>query len=967
MEISIFDKSGNIVASVVVGSNSYTINEIMGDAYLQLEFALGEYVDIRRDSFCVYNGVRYTLIKAVNVEKISTVEYNYSARFEAPQELLENIIMSHMAGENQITTKAYERNFSLAGKAHEHIEMLLRNTAERLHTNFHIGTIDPSLTGVKTVAYNVVSCKSALQLIANAFECEWWVSGNESEGYAVNLGKCSFNESNPTKLAYGHDNGVLGGTKRQLHKDAQRMTHIAVQGGSQNINTLSKLDDNMPAYKFSTLHLPKTLDYDDTTGVGHIFYDVRGNKFEGESGFNMATSVLLTIDRNANTMTSSLFNEAEDVIVERAFDLSEFYPKKSRFVSAFSFQRNNTEFYIEDSSIEDACDYKHYQLGGEKITIVFQTGALAGKTFDVINYDHENRRFECALADYDTISMPSVDEVMWRPVVGEEFIVYGTALPKTYFADMSTDPYSGAEWEMARRTASILCENFNDKYAYSLTIDSNWLSRRTEEQRNALKCGFWVHFVDNQLAGGGVDIRITAVKEYLTRPLQPELTIGDEVKTVSIAQKLQQIQSSVSATYNYVQNVQEQTQRDMEQVDVKVDIEQILTTGVETARINGISLYAPQGGGGGSIADVQVNGQSVVQNNIANIALSTYLNSYATQAWVEGKGYLTSASLNGYATQNWVNQQGFLKSVPSSYATQSWVQSNFAQKTDVPTKLSEIQNDSNLYVSHIYLSDISSQGGWAKYAFTASYVDTGGVPLKAGDYLLNGTQLWRVDAVVNNVGYCINEGVQIMPTIDTSVPETSADDHVPSTKLLADQLKLVAEMFNGLANSKANKSDLNNYYKKTEIDENFYNKAFLNAWIKSVPTKSETQSKSDYVRFEQTGQYASYTFSTTSSRGATLSNRTSSTSGTNNLHICVHITGLTTVSEYNVYLQTHRVSLVFCGKDTSGNVIQMEALRNVSVNQIGEDVFFILQLESDKVFDPSSYPNTFNVVFTPID
>lgn len=840
MEIAIFDKSGNLVASVVVGSNSYTLNEIMGDAYLQLEFALGEYVDIRRDSYCVYNGVRYTLIKAVNVEKISTVEYNYSARFEAPQELLENIIMSHMAGEGQITTKAYERNFSISGKAHEHIEMLLRNTAERLHTNFHIGTIDSSLTGVKTVAYNVVSCKSALQLIANAFECEWWVSGNESEGYAVNLGKCSFNESNPTKLAYGHDNGVLGGTKRQLHKDAQRMTHIAVQGGSQNINTLSQLPD-VPPYKFSTLHLPKTLDYDDTTGIGHIFYDVRGNKFEGETGFNMATSVLLTIDRNANTMTSSLFNEAEDVIVERAFDLSEFYPKKSRFVSAFSFQRNNTEFYIEDSSIEDACDYKHYQLGGEKITIVFQTGALAGKTFDVINYDHENRRFECALADYDTISMPSVDEVMWRPVVGEEFIVYGTALPKSYFADMSTDPFSGAEWEMARRTASILCENFNDKYAYSLTIDSNWLSRRTTEQRNALKCGFWVHFVDNQLAGGGVDIRITAVKEYLTRPLQPELTIGDEVKTVSIAQKLQQIQSSVSATYNYVQNVQEQTQRDMDQVDVKVDIEQILMSGVETARINGISLYAPQGGGGGSIADVQVNGQSVVQNNIANIALSTYLNSYATQSWVEEKGYLTSASLNGYATQNWVNQQGFLKSVPSSYATQSWVQSNFALKTDVPTKLSDIQNDSNLYVSSIYISDISAQGSWVKYAFSANLVDTGGVPLKAGDYLLNGTQLWRVDVIGGNVGYCINAGVQIMPTIDTSAPETPADDHVPSTKLLADQLKIVAEMFNGLANSKADKSMLNNYYNKTEIDENYYNKAYLNVVFSAFASKSDIE------------------------------------------------------------------------------------------------------------------------------
>lgn len=568
MNISIYDKAGAEIASVVVGSNSFVFSQIMGENYLQLEFKHGDYIDIRRDSYCVYGGVKYTLIQAVVVDKTSTVEYNYTARFEAPQELLKNIIMTHMAREGQTLTKAYERNFSLAGTAREHVEMLLRNTG-RLNANFSIGTIDTSLTGVKVVAYNVVDCKSALQLIANAFETEWWVEGNETNGYTVNLGKCSFSENNPTPLAYGYDNGVLGGAKRQLHKDAQRMTHIAVQGGSRNINTLSQLP-NVPAYQFSTLHLPLLENAVD--GVGTIYYDVKNNKFDGETGFVFANSVLLTIDRNANTMTSSLFTEGEDVVVERAYDLSEYYPQKTRKVTAFAFQRNNTEFYIEDSTIESACDYKAYQLGGEKITVVFQTGALAGKTFDVINYNHTNRRFECALADYDTISMPSVDIEMWRPVAdsvfgGDEFIVYGTALPRSYFADTTTDPYSGAEWDMCRRTASILCENFNDKFSYSLPIDANWLSRRTEEERARLKCGFWVHFSDNQLCGGGEDIRITAVKQYLTRPLQPELTVGDEVKRVSIAQKLTQIESHVSATYNYVKTVEERTQQGLQLVE----------------------------------------------------------------------------------------------------------------------------------------------------------------------------------------------------------------------------------------------------------------------------------------------------------------------------------------------------------------------------------------------------------------
>ena len=93
------------------------------------------------------------------------------------------------------------------------------------------------------------------------------------------------------------------------------------------------------------------------------------------------------------------------------------------------------------------------------------------------------------------------------------------------------------------------------------------MSRRTEEERERLRCGFWVHFSDNQLCGGGEDIRITAVKQYLTKPLQPELTVGDEVKRVSVAQKLTQIESHVSATYNYVKTVEERTQQGLQLVE----------------------------------------------------------------------------------------------------------------------------------------------------------------------------------------------------------------------------------------------------------------------------------------------------------------------------------------------------------------------------------------------------------------
>ena len=808
MEIIIYAKDGSQLASVTVASSSMLVTQIMSDNYLQIDFESGDYIDIKRDAYIIYEGVKYTLRRSVSVEKISTCEYKYTARFDAPQELLENIIMSHMAGENQIKTKSYERNFSIAGTAKEHLEMLWRNTS-RLKINFlpvEDGDIDPSLTGVKVVAYNVVSCKSALQLIANAFECEWWVDGNETNGYKIHLGKCSFDEDAPTPIAYGFDKGVLPNAKRDLHKDSQRMTHICVQGGSQNINTLSQIE-GMPKYGFSTLHLPKLSN--ERNGKATIYYDVRSNKFEGETGFSMTTAVMLTIDRDANTMTSSLFNEDEDMVVERAYDMSEFYPQKTRTTTAFGFQNNNTEFYVEDNGIEQACDYKKYQLGGEKITIVFQSGALAGKTFDVINYDHARKRFECAITDYDTISMPSVEEEMWRPNINDTFIVYGTALPLTYFSDMSTDPYSGAEWDMCRRCASILCENFEDKFAYAITLDGKWMSVKTSDERNKLKAGYWMHYTDNQLCGGGIDIRITGMKKYLSRPLELELTIGDEVKTYSVAQKLQQVQSSVSATYNYVTQVQEQTQKEIEQVAKGAD--------GKDAGFGNVTASVDNNTGTPSVI-VTTSGDNTAKN--FNFEFHN-LKGATGQAGKDGAN--GTDGRDGRDGRD--GKDGTSVTILGSY-----------------NSLADLQREhptGSLGDSYIIGTDLYVWYG-------SQWVNVGqikGEDGKDGKDGINGK-----DGVNGKDG---KDGIDGSFYIDTVIGDNPSNERVPSTKLFVDQLRLMATdtvpfIVNGKLWDYYTKSEINtklgDYVTSSDLSADYYNKPYLNVMLKalqdSIPTKT---------------------------------------------------------------------------------------------------------------------------------
>lgn len=63
------------------------------------------------------------------------------------------------------------------------------------------------------------------------------------------------------------------------------------------------------------------------------------------------------------------------------------------------------------------------------------------------------------------------------------------------------------------------------------------------------------------------------------------------------------------------------------------------------------------------------------------------LDGYATEDWVEGKGYLTQhQSLTNYATKSWVEGKGYL--------TQHQDISSKADKSEIPTKVSDLSNDS---------------------------------------------------------------------------------------------------------------------------------------------------------------------------------------------------------------------------------------------------------------------------------
>lgn len=79
-----------------------------------------------------------------------------------------------------------------------------------------------------------------------------------------------------------------------------------------------------------------------------------------------------------------------------------------------------------------------------------------------------------------------------------------------------------------------------------------------------------------------------------------------------------------------------------------------------------------------------------------------------------------------------------------------------------------------------------------------------------------------------------NNGV----TIDTEVPEQPSDTHVPSTKLVVDNFKVVNLWLNSLSDTKVDETELSKYFDKTYILANYYDKSMLDEAFSRVQYKN---------------------------------------------------------------------------------------------------------------------------------
>lgn len=518
--MKIYNPDGSLILELDVDDNSYRNRRIMEIDSVTLRYSLAEHVEIPVGAYIVFENVRYTLMLPENFKKKHSRNYDYTVLFN-----------SDTARANQWkfrNTVDGRLKFSLTAKPREHLQMLVDNLNRR-ETGWTVGDC---IEGTEVVVtYNHAFCLDALKQMASATDTEFCF-----EGKRVSLRKIEYYKSNPIPLSYGKGNGFKSGVGRSTQGDRPPVEIVFAEGGTENLDP-SK-------YGNRELLMPRT----QTIGFD-------GEHFSDEAGYNAANGRIYVTDADGLSVRRN--DKALSTHSEDSIDCTSICPKRVGTVSSVITVDADNNFYdIVDDSIPQNLNFEDCLIEGETMTVIFQSGMLAGdgKEFEV-KYYHEARndkdgkgtkaarRFEILPQEIDGVTMPNET---FKPVAGDTYAVFHCMLPDAYICDNASK--SGASWDMFRKVVRWLFDNEESKFAFTGTLDGIWAKKDWTNIGGRIRLGGYVLFSDKDFQPDGVLVRIIGIKDYINNPHSPEIELSNSTVSTGFSNALRELKSEEVVT-----------------------------------------------------------------------------------------------------------------------------------------------------------------------------------------------------------------------------------------------------------------------------------------------------------------------------------------------------------------------------------------------------------------------------------
>lgn len=460
MEIN---NNGTII-KIYPSDESELTTGVMTSGKVELHFRSDQDIKLEQGATIEFLGNTYTLVYPQETKKLWRGYLEYIATFYSSAEQLKHKLLKD-------PSNIARTSFVFAGSPTDFATLVARSMGHEWSVGNCVAT-----SYDKTIAFKEESCWAALGRVAEEFHTEWVV-----EGKSISLRKDERYKEDPLPLSYGKGNGFLSGVSQRGNADNLPISRLYVLGSSRNIDPTK--------YGASTLHLPKSWSSERmrTDEAGNYIELLEGNGAEG------------------------------------AMELSDLYPHRVGVVSSVVVANEAKHFYdIIDSSIPEELNYNDYRIRGEKAILKFETGALAGRQFEIrqsesalSGYHHQERRFELIPSEQDGFIMPSKE---WAPKAGDKYAIFGIALPEEYV--------TRAENELLKEAIRTLSERSLPQFTFEGEVDGIWAKRKWLEIGGKLVPGGHVLFSDPEFHPEGTVIRITSMAQKVNNPTAPSITLS---------------------------------------------------------------------------------------------------------------------------------------------------------------------------------------------------------------------------------------------------------------------------------------------------------------------------------------------------------------------------------------------------------------------------------------------------------
>lgn len=413
--------------------------KIMGEELVTMSFSLTKKVTFQINDTVVVYGNTYYLIADPSINKINSREFKYELQFAGVKYRLSEINFFSYDSNNELTLP----EFNPIIDAETLVDLVIAN-ANRVQSGWVKGIVDS--TGHKQVDFNNHNCLSALNTIAEAFELEFWVDGNKSIHFTERKNASGYS------FEYGKGKGLKGISRTQL-SESNLVTRLFATGSDKN--------------------LPK---------------DYRN----GQKKLRMAVPYL---EKNTD-----IYN-----VIEHTEPFEEIYPKYEGTVTAVDatnpllFTDANLPFNLNETDVNGNTKIL---IKGTSAKVIFQSGNLAGYTFEIHEYGFNTATKTFTLLinkDEKTVEIPST---VLRPAIGDKYIIVDIMMPTVYVND--------AEALLQTKAQEYLDKNCRIRNLYSVISDPIYF----EANNIDIALGFTNHFIDTDF-GLDDDIRVTGVVKDL--------------------------------------------------------------------------------------------------------------------------------------------------------------------------------------------------------------------------------------------------------------------------------------------------------------------------------------------------------------------------------------------------------------------------------------------------------------------